>query len=299
MSDGQKVFVWKEPTDLAPQSKAMNKTISLSALFLFAFPMMVLGQQVAQPESSLRPDSYFAQVPFQVNQGTPNHITGAQLDPNSASAQQARLAKATNELLSAHLSAAQALQNIRSIQQNEVPVTSVSHQAANHEIRVTENTIEPPTVAPQQFSAPIVNKPTPANSRNAVEMNRVAPQAPNQFVEESVPAQIDPMSIEQFQNQGRVEPWVAKQSRMRNVGDHFSPGGKPFAFPSTTGNSNFFCVDRKQCCDEWAGQCNCSGGLKVNPGHLGLPWLSSKENCDQTKKIGKRRHCECESCCSK
>ena len=43
-------------------------------------------------------------------------------------------------------------------------------------------------------------------------------------------------------------------------------------------------------CDEWAGfgrhknlehQTAC-GGLKTNPGHLGIPWLGSNENCDQT-----------------
>jgi hypothetical protein len=44
------------------------------------------------------------------------------------------------------------------------------------------------------------------------------------------------------------------------------------------------------CCDEWDDfcrfrdldfRCGC-GGLKAMPGHLGLPWLGSGENCDRT-----------------
>ena len=59
-------------------------------------------------------------------------------------------------------------------------------------------------------------------------------------------------------------------------------------------------------CDEWDGfcrmrdleqNCNC-GGLKVNPGHLGIPWLGSKDNCDQTtqrKRLRDRRCIDCEA----
>lgn len=46
-------------------------------------------------------------------------------------------------------------------------------------------------------------------------------------------------------------------------------------------------------CDQWAGFCNfkqlnyvyACGGLKMHPGHLGLKWLGSKENCDQTEPL--------------
>lgn len=50
-------------------------------------------------------------------------------------------------------------------------------------------------------------------------------------------------------------------------------------------------------CDEWEDfcrgrdleqDCGC-GGLKANPGHLGLPWLGSKDSCDQTVPLFKRR----------
>ena len=64
-------------------------------------------------------------------------------------------------------------------------------------------------------------------------------------------------------------------------------------------------------CDEWAGfvrfnelqhETSC-GGLKAKPGHLGIPWLGSNDNCDQTVPPRKilplnkhRRNCGCSSC---
>ena len=56
-------------------------------------------------------------------------------------------------------------------------------------------------------------------------------------------------------------------------------------------------------CDEWEGFCRMNnleydcpcGGLKANPGHLGLPWLGSKDNCDQTVRRT-RRGCGCKEC---
>lgn len=60
------------------------------------------------------------------------------------------------------------------------------------------------------------------------------------------------------------------------------------------------------CCDEWEDfcrfrdlsfRCGC-GGLKAMPGHLGLPWLGSGENCDQTTPRRKRgcRTCNKNGC---
>ena len=65
-------------------------------------------------------------------------------------------------------------------------------------------------------------------------------------------------------------------------------------------------------CDEWAGfdkhknlehQTAC-GGLKTNPGHLGIPWLASNENCDQTTPRPKtlplkKNSCGCKKCQAK
>ena len=68
-------------------------------------------------------------------------------------------------------------------------------------------------------------------------------------------------------------------------------------------NVNFFGVDRNECCDEWAGLCNCKspkyrcncGGLKANKGHLGIPWLKRKyggDGCDYCNggRCEKKRH---------
>lgn len=41
------------------------------------------------------------------------------------------------------------------------------------------------------------------------------------------------------------------------------------------------------CCDEWENFGAC-GGLKANPGHLGIPWLRSKDDCDQAQGRGCR-----------
>lgn len=57
-------------------------------------------------------------------------------------------------------------------------------------------------------------------------------------------------------------------------------------------------------CDEWDGFCECvnleydcpCGGLKAKPGHLGIPWLRSKESCDQTEPLLKNRGCGCIKC---
>ncbi len=75
---------------------------------------------------------------------------------------------------------------------------------------------------------------------------------------------------------------------------------------ATPMNFNPFGTDGTECCDEWEGFCkfNCQihdcacGGLKFTPGHLGLKWLKSKDNCDQTESIfGKRRSCRGGTAC--
>jgi len=108
-------------------------------------------------------------------------------------------------------------------------------------------------------------------------------------------SQSEPISLEELRASERIESWHQPQSGMRHVTDHFSPGGEPFAQRTHQfGNPNFFGVDRRTCCDEWANECNCSGGLKVNPGHLGIPWLRSKDSCDSPEPICK--HCRSGRC---
>lgn len=288
----------------------MKKRITCSVLFLVAFPLSAFAQQ---SNSQVQPDSYFAEVPIQVQSGKANHITGAQLDSQreSATARELRLEKATNALLSAQLSAAQAIQNIRTLQQSEAfQAPRVSQLVGNtqNQVQITNEVVQPPNVAPQDFAIPnTVNKPTPATVQPPAVPARVevAPPAMNireveyaQATDDVVTSQYDPTSIDSYRMTQQSEPWAEKSNTMRHIGDHFSPGGKPFAYQTSFPNSNFFGVDRNQCCDEWAGHCNCSGGLKTNPGHLGIPWLRGKEPCDSAVKLGRKRQgCGCAACC--
>jgi hypothetical protein len=90
------------------------------------------------------------------------------------------------------------------------------------------------------------------------------------------------------------ESWQnSRPNTMRHVTDHFSPGGEPFAHRGVVGDANYFGVDRRSCCDEW-GFCNCNGGLKNNPGHLGIPWLRSrKDSCDAVNPVIGRHKAKC------
>jgi hypothetical protein len=135
----------------------------------------------------------------------------------------------------------------------------------------TGEVVQPPNVAPQDFAIPnVVNKPTPATSevQAAPPQVEVAPAAMDIREVEYAPAEdvtpqagMDPMSIDSYRISQQSEPWAEKSNTMRNIGDHFSPGGRPFAYQTGFPNPNFFGVDRNQCCDEWAGHCNCSGGI--------------------------------------
>ena len=108
----------------------------------------------------------------------------------------------------------------------------------------------------------------------------------------AIPSLPEPAPVDRLDVFQRVQPWEKQASTMRHVTDHFSPGGEPFAQRThQLGNPNVFGVDRRDSCDEWNGFGNC-GGLKQNPGHLGLPWLGSKEACDQTIPL----RCGCRSC---
>ncbi|MDA7905695.1 hypothetical protein N9B43_02255 [Mariniblastus sp.] len=54
--------------------------------------------------------------------------------------------------------------------------------------------------------------------------------------------------------------------------------------PSST-RTNIFGIDEDQCCDEWENFTAC-GGLKTNPGHYGIPWLTGKDNCEAPRGCG-------------
>jgi hypothetical protein len=95
-----------------------------------------------------------------------------------------------------------------------------------------------------------------------------------------------------------------------NYGNGLVALGSSTSFQKTPAREhygNLFGMDPSESCDEWNGFCNykdldqvCGcGGLKVNPGHLGLKWLRSKDACDQTERCGDRRcnkSCGSENC---
>ena len=181
--------------------------------------------------------------------------------------------------------------------------------------------VNPPTVV---LSEQEVVRPTPQNTEPS---GAAIPSRPAYTVEEkmsqpkvrSVEPQVDTSnsgkqqmsagpettSLDHLQMSQRVNSWDRQSTSMRHVTDHFSPGGKPFAYSTAGGNQNFFGVDRRSVCDEWAGVCNCGGGLKDNPGHLGLPWLRSKDACDQAMPLWPHKgrsksacnsDCGCQTC---
>ena len=169
-----------------------------------------------------------------------------------------------------------------------------------------------PEISPQDFPLPNeIVKPSPQNTvqvaeppQPVIESVPPMPVADGDFNDEA-PRIIESASIDDIRMSQRSNSWDQKPNMMRDVGDHFSPGGEPFAYRGIAGDANFFGVDRKSCCDEWAGMCNCSGGLKANPGHWGNPYLRSKDNCDtakrvfgnhRAKKAARSQSCDCSSC---
>lgn len=62
-------------------------------------------------------------------------------------------------------------------------------------------------------------------------------------------------------------------------------------------NQAMFGVDPEDVCDEWGGFNLCCG-LKLRPGHLGLPWLPGPDPCECVEcKLGhKKGHKKCHKC---
>ncbi len=161
------------------------------------------------------------------------------------------------------------------------------------QIEPVQNDVEivPPPVDYDMISEPETLQPQ-ANQSEVFQQQTVQPEA----------VQAEAASLDHIGMSQRRNSWDERPDTMRDTVDHFSPGGEPFAVRGLGGNPTFFGIDRRTCCDEWAGFCNCSGGLKVNPGHLGIPWLRSKDNCDSATGCGAnlgrnaRSGCGCASC---
>lgn len=311
--------------DPIQQSKPM-KTISISFLFLVTFPFQLMAQDSS--ESVAKPNvapSYFTYSPVLVEDTKAKHIVQPARQSNRKSEHSSRYSTAFQQ---PHLQVSRTPTTTPKLA-SAIKQTS-RFQVVGEEIN---EVIPAPRVSPGEFGLPEqVVRPTPSNSNPTIENPPQPPQYGNnefrprevrqeetasgndapRLQEEYPPAQeefsAEPerVTLDDIQMSRRVNSWEREPSIMQDTVDHFSPGGEPFAQRGIVGDPNFFGIDRRTCCDEWEGICNC-GGLKNNPGHLGIPWLRSKDNCDSpTKLCGKHRNqrqarrgnsCGCQSCC--
>ena len=163
-----------------------------------------------------------------------------------------------------------------------------------------------PAVSPQG-SGPKVDY-VPAQTREPVQTQTVP--TPEQSLDAS--PDVDPNAFGNAgnyvvpQEQQQLSPYEQRlaidqiaDQRMQDRGDHFSPGGEPFAANTSPGNPRLFGVSEEECCDKWEGFCNCRG-LKESCGHLGCKGLRSKDNCDgvgcKENFLEKRQRCNGSSC---
>jgi len=278
------------------------KTVSISFLLLVAFPVHLMAQDSSQQTSQPKvTPQYFVYSPKMIDAGS-NHI----IEPTNTSNR-----KSPNSEI-----------KLSALKTDFVPSPlSFNNQASSDFVRVAklqdesqivlEPVVEPPKVSAGDFkSLNNVTRPTPGNTNPIVsepaEPVVEAPTTERNFQEvfrQDASVEPERVSLDHIRMSQQGNSWDEKPSTMRNIVDNFSPGGEPFAQRSIVGNANFFGVDRNACCDEWEGFCNCSGGLKGNPGHLGNPFLRSKDNCDARKKVlgnGKARRaangCGCPDC---
>jgi len=319
--------------DPIQQSKPM-KTISISILFLVTVPFHLVAQDGSTPiaKPNVQP-SYFTYSPLLVEDTKANHIihpgnqskrqNDSQLNlssfggGNSFKPAAVRVASKPTEPLELNSSAVRRMTKFQLAREaaNEVltaPKVSAAEFGMAQDIvkptPVNSNPVipQPPQEVPQPSSSDLrprdFQQEAPTRIEEPPSMQRASAVDQQRF---SVPP--GPVSLDDLQMSQRANSWEAKPNTMRDIVDHFSPGGEPFAQRGIVGQPNFFGVDRRSCCDEWSGVCKC-GGLKSNPGHLGIPWLRSKDNCDSaTKLIGKHRDkhqarraangCGCPSCC--
>jgi len=267
------------------------KIVSISLLLLIAFPIHLMAQ-----DSSDADGKYFVSSPTKIQSGS-NHIVEPTRTSNRKSS--------NRNFTTPQIKAPQVTTNFTSSAAKTVKKSSdfvrVAKLQSVSDI-VQEPIVEAPNVSAQDFDN--VTRPTPSNT-NPIISEPPAPAASPEpvgrsyqefFNERARSTQASEMpervSLDDIQMSQRENNWTeAPTSQMRDIVDHFSPGGEPFAQRGIVGTPNFFGVDRNSCCDEWAGYANCSGGLKHNPGHYGIPFLRSKENCDPYTPLCGNRGC--------
>ena len=287
------------------------KTISISFLLLVAFPLHLMAQESQTSTNEMKTNSkYFISSPT-MSSANANHIVAP---TNRSNRKPAMPIVSPNISLAKHQ-----VPFYANPLKNRMATGPVARVAKLQDEKII---VGPPKVSPQEFNLPNnVTRPTPGNTTPASPLQLDVPQADivtpaapysepadtyanppepidqqpdlmeNRFQESfRTDASVEPerVSLDEFRMQQQGNFQIERPNTMRHIVDHFSPGGEPFAYPSHYRNRNLFGVDRHQCCDEWANEGNC-GGLKANPGHLGIPWLGSKDSCDITKSCGCKR----------
>ncbi|QEG22299.1 hypothetical protein [Mariniblastus fucicola] len=275
------------------------KKISITFLLLVAFPIQLFAQD-NQPSATKTEgvNNYFIIGPMQIDDNMARHIISSTQKSNRK-----------------QTAASQDLPVVETFPQvSKTPVAANESTPAIQQatkLQVVKEVIQEMEIAPEvvpQVPETIndVTRPLPSalDPAQPIVESETAPRQFEPVFRQDSSVQPERASLDHMRMSQPANSWDEKPSTIRNVGDHFSAGGEPFAFRGPGGHPNFFGVDRHSCCDEWAGLCNCSGGLKNNPGHLGMPWVRSKENCDTaTKVLGNRRvrkpanTCGCAECC--
>ena len=294
------------------------KTISISFLLLVAFPFHLVAQESQHTHHHAKTaPKYFTYK--QAIDSTPNHIVA----PTNQSNRKTASTNVTlqNYQLPTQPNPLKVVENVSPNSSRFTFQTQPAPRVAKLQVEeiILESGSQQPSVSDRELVIPDnVIRPTPGNtaptSPRVIESPQVDLLPPPEPVAEAQP---EPRYEENFRTDTPAEPervsldelrmlqrqqnsFPQRPSTMRDVVDHFSPGGEPFAIRGYAGNPTFFGVDRRQCCDEWENFSNC-GGLKAKPGHLGIPCLRSKDDCDTvtpcrlcTRKSD--RGCGCAAC---
>lgn len=278
------------------QSKPM-KIVSISFLLLVAFPIHLMAQ-----DSSDVDGKYLLSKPMKKQSGS-YHI----VEPFETSNLRSPNREFTTPEIKLPQIAVDFTPSPKKLESKSSDFVRVAKLEPVSEIR-QQLIVEAPDVSVQDFNN--VTRPTPSNT-NPIISEPPAPAVTPEPVgrnyqevfrqeeparESQASAMPERVSLDDIRMSQRGNEWnEAPVSQMRDIVDHFSPGGEPFAQRGIVGTPNFFGVDRNSCCDEWAGYAVCSGGLKQNPGHYGIPFLRSKDSCDPHTTLGGKR-CGCRSC---
>lgn len=146
------------------------------------------------------------------------------------------------------------------------------------------------SVAPTAFQQPVESVPAVPAQPN-YEIDAPIPQG----FDQQAPGVRDDQEMARFFDQERYN---RARNRYIPTPVQVIPPDVYRTFPAdspTIGLSTSLFQGDLNCCDEWAGLCrmknldyrtNC-GGLKQNPGHLGMPWLRGCDNCESNCGTGR------------